>query len=47
MHFWDPMQDRLTSTASDALNSDAISRVQGMMMITTLITTTRKRGVSG
>jgi hypothetical protein len=47
MHFWDPMQNVSTSTAADALNSAAMSRVQGLMMITTPITTTRKRGVSG
>ncbi len=47
MHFWDPMQNRVILTAADALTSAAMSHAQGMMMITTIITTTRERGVSG
>jgi len=47
VHFWDPMQDRLNSTAAEALASAALSRAARMMMITTMIMTTRERGVSG
>ena len=47
MHFWDPMKTRVTSTAADALNSAAMSHAQAMMTITTIITTTPERGVSG
>ena len=38
------MKTRLTSTVADALNSAAMSHAQAMMMITTIITTTRERG---
>lgn len=47
MHFWDPMKTRVTSTAAGALNSAAMSHAQAMMTITTIITTTPERGVSG
>jgi hypothetical protein len=47
MHFWDPMKTRVTSTAANALNSAAMSHAQAMMTITTIITTTPERGVSG
>ena len=47
VQFWDPMQDRVIPTAADALTSAAMSHAQRMTMITTIITTTRERGVSG
>ena len=47
MHFWDPMKTRVIWTAADALNSAAMSHAQAMMTITTIITTTPERGVSG
>ena len=47
VHFWDPMKTRVTSTAADALNSAAMSHAEAMMTITTIITTTPERGVSG
>jgi hypothetical protein len=46
VHFWDPMQNHVNPTAALALDSAAMSRVRGMMMIITT-TTTRMRGVSG
>jgi len=47
VHFWDPMKNRVNSTAADALTSAATLRVQGMTVIMMTITTTRMRGVSG
>jgi hypothetical protein len=47
VHFWDPMQNRVILTAADALHSAAMSHAQRMMMITTIMTTTRERGVCG
>ena len=47
MHFWDPMKTRVTSTDADALNSAAMSHAQTLMTITTIITTTPEREVSG
>ena len=41
------MKTHVTSTAADALNSAAMSHAQAMMTITTIITTTPERGVSG
>ena len=41
------MKTRVTSTAAGALNSAAMSHAQAMMTITTIITTTPERGVSG
>ena len=41
------MQNRVILTVADALSSAAMSHAQGMTMITTVITTTRERGVSG
>ena len=41
------MQSRVILTAADALARAAKSHAQGMTMITTIITTTRERGVSG
>lgn len=41
------MQDHVNSTVAEALTSAAKLRAQNMMMITTIITTTRERGVSG
>ena len=47
MHFWDPMQNRVILTTAEPLNSAAMSHAQRMMMITTIMTTTRERGVCG
>jgi hypothetical protein len=47
MHFWDPMTNGLTPTDQRALNSAAASRAGAIFMITAIMTTTRKRGVSG
>jgi hypothetical protein len=41
------MQNRVIQTAADALTSAAMSHAQGMIMITTIMTATRERGVSG
>ena len=47
VHFWDPMMNRLASTAQRALNSAAMSRAGAMLMIMTITTTTRTRGANG
>ena len=47
VHFWDPMMNRLASTAQRALNSAAMSRAGTMLMIMTITTTTRMRGANG
>ena len=41
------MQNRVILTAADALASAAMSHAQRMIMITTIMTATRERGVSG
>ena len=47
VHFWDPMQDRVNTAASLALDSAAMPRAFGMMMITAITTTTQMRGAIG
>ena len=47
VHFWDPMMNRFASATLRALDSAAMSRAGGMLMIMTIITTTRMRGASG
>ncbi|HZC37928.1 MAG TPA: hypothetical protein VE221_04550 [Sphingomicrobium sp.] len=47
VHFWDPMQNRVNLAASLALDSAAMPRAFGMMMITAIMTTTRMRGAAG
>jgi hypothetical protein len=41
------MQNRVIPTAADALTGAAMSHAQRMTMITTIMTATRERGVSG
>jgi hypothetical protein len=41
------MQNNLFLTVADALSSAGTSHAQRMMMITTIMTTTRERGVCG
>ena len=47
VHFWDPMLSRLNYTGDRALQSAEMPRAFGMMMITTIMTTTRTRGAIG
>ena len=47
VHFWDPMLSRLNYTGDRALHSAEMPRAFGMMMITTIMTTTRTRGAIG
>ena len=47
VHFWDPMMNRVNSTAARALNSAAMSHAAATMMIITMTTTTRMRGAYG
>jgi hypothetical protein len=47
VHFWDPMQSRLTNTGNRALESAAMPRAGGMMITTIITITTRERGAFG